>query len=1168
MDAKLTLKTRKPGRKVASEKERTHTARPAPAKRVKPLAPRQFVDIIEHMSDGVVVLDKDWHYVYVNQKAATMLQRQKPSDLIGKHIWTEYPEGVGQPFHAAYEKAMREQVPVLFEDHYEPWDLWFENRIYPSPDGLLILFTEITNRKRIERLLNERQYFLQKILDTEPGTVYIYDLDERRNVYINRHWLEAFGYTSEETQALGDQLLGTVIHAEDLPRIAAYHEEWRQAGEKDIREIEYRIRTKAGDWCWVHSHDAPFLYDEARRVKQLLGISYEVTPRRAAQEALRQSEQQLGLIYDTVSDLIFLLAVEADERYRFVSVNKAFLQATGLQSEQVIGKYAEEIIPPASYAFVAVQYKKATQEGVPITWEETAEYPAGTKTAIVTVKAAYNDSQVCTHLVGTIHDITDAKQAERALRESEEKFSRVFHASPIPLTITRASDERYVDVNESFLERLGYAREEIIGRSAQEIGLWVSSEDREQLMRLLHQKRSVRNFETKFRTKSGEVGTTLLFRDTIEIGGEAYFIGTSLDISERKQMEEALRDSEKRYQLISTVTSDYMFSSRLDADDQLTLNWVAGAFESITGYTMEEYIAHGGWRSTLHPDDLEIDDRALERLRGNKPVISEVRTFTKDGRLVWVRVYAQPDLNLESQQLVGIYGAVQDITDRKHMEEAILKERDFSDAMLNSLPGAFYLYDRSGKFLRWNRNFEVVSGYSASEIAQMHPLDFFVGEERDLVARRIQQVFESGESQVEADFTTKTRDHIPFFFTGRRIEVDGAPYLLGMGLDITERKRTEQALATSEAEMRALFSAMNDVVMVIDQNGVYRKIAPTNPDLLYKPRQELIGKSMRDIFPAELAKSFVNSVQWVIETQRIAHIEYPLEINGEHLWFDASISPMDAESVLWMARDITGRKRAEEKLRQLNEDLEQRVALRTEELAAAMIRAQESDRLKSAFLASMSHELRTPLNSIIGFTGVLIQGLAGPLNQEQSKQLGMSRDSARHLLALINDVLDISKIEAGQLEILKRPFDMQSAIESALRVVHPLAQKKNLLISTSVGSDVGVINNDRRRVEQVLINLLNNAIKFTERGEIHVSCYIEDGCLETSVQDPGIGIKPENVERLFRPFQQIDTGPARNYEGTGLGLAICKRLVTAMGGEITVESKWGIGSTFTFTLPL
>ena len=1045
MKAKARSKNASPRGTSSSVNDRSGAAKATRAKRVRPLAAEQLFKIIEHINDGLVVLDKDWHYVYVNQKAATMLHRQKPSDLIGKHIWTEYPEGVDQPFHAAYEKAMREQVPIVFEDHYEPWDLWFENRIYPSPDSLLILFTEITDRKRIERLLNERQYFLQKILDTEPGTVYIYDLEERRNVYVNRHWLSEYGYTPEETQAMGDELIVRIFHPDDLERIAAHHENWRQASEGDIREIEYRVRTKMGDWRWVHSHEAVFTHDEAGRVKQILGISYEVTPRRTAQEALRRSEQQLGLIYDTISDITFLLSIEPDDRYRFISVNKAFLRATGLTGNQVLGRFADEIIPAASQELVFGNYRKAIQEKNPVTWEEVSTYPAGERIAIVTVNAVYNEAGICTHLVGALHDITVRKQVEKALLESEEKFSKVFHVSPIPLSITRLSDGHYVEVNESFVKRLGYKREEILGRSAEEVGMWVHPEDRERMMRILREKGSVRNFEAEFRTKSGQIGTTLLFRDIIELAGEEYLIGTSLDITERKQMEEALRESEKRYQLISTITSDYMFSSGLDADGRLTLNWATGAFESITGYTMEEYIAHGGWRSTLHSDDLEIDDRAMEKLRANKPVISELRTFTKDERLVWVRVYAQPVLNPESEQLIGIYGAVQDITDRKQAEEA---------------------------------------------------------------------------------------------------------------------------LAASEAELRALFAAMNDVVLVIDSNGVYQEIAPTNPRLLYQSPEELLGKSMRDIFPLERAESFINSIEWVIQKQQIAHIEYPLAIEGETYWFDASISPMESDRVLWMARDITGRKKTEEKLRQLNEDLERRVALRTEELATAMVRAQEADRLKSAFLAAMSHELRTPLNSIIGFTGVLIQGLAGPLNEEQTKQLSMSRDSARHLLALINDVLDISKIEAGQLEIMKQPFDMRQAIESALRVVHPLAQKKDLPLSSSIGPGVGLINNDRRRVEQVLINLLNNAVKFTEQGEVHISCQIRDGWLETSIRDDGIGIKPEDGERLFKPFQQIDVGPARGHEGTGLGLAICKRLVTAMGGQITFESQWHVGSTFKFTLPL
>jgi signal transduction histidine kinase/uncharacterized protein YigA (DUF484 family) len=230
--------------------------------------------------------------------------------------------------------------------------------------------------------------------------------------------------------------------------------------------------------------------------------------------------------------------------------------------------------------------------------------------------------------------------------------------------------------------------------------------------------------------------------------------------------------------------------------------------------------------------------------------------------------------------------------------------------------------------------------------------------------------------------------------------------------------------------------------------------------------------------------------------------------------------------------------------------------------------AQEADHLKSAFLASMSHELRTPLNSIIGFTGIILQGLAGPLNPEQEKQLNMVRDSSRHLLNLINDVLDISKIEAGQLETISEPFDMREALAKVARTMRPMVEKKGLDLVAKVSPAVNQITSDRRRVEQILINLINNAIKFTDQGEVHVESEISGNWLVTRVVDTGIGIKPEDLGKLFKAFRQIDTGTGRQHEGTGLGLSICKRLVEMLGGKVWVESEWGVGSTFTFTLPI
>jgi len=265
-----------------------------------------------------------------------------------------------------------------------------------------------------------------------------------------------------------------------------------------------------------------------------------------------------------------------------------------------------------------------------------------------------------------------------------------------------------------------------------------------------------------------------------------------------------------------------------------------------------------------------------------------------------------------------------------------------------------------------------------------------------------------------------------------------------------------------------------------------------------------------------------------------------------------------------LKRQVNARTR---ELQQANREMGQRVIERTAELAAAMEKAQAADRIKSAFLATMSHELRTPLNSIIGFTGIMLQELAGPLNAEQRKQMTMVQNSSRHLLALINDVLDISKIEAGQLELSLTTFELRPSIEKMVSLVSPMAEKKGIDLKLEIADDIGTANTDQRRLEQVILNLLNNAVKFTEKGYVRIICRTEDDHYLLTVSDTGIGMHPEELSDIFQPFHQIDTGLSRKHEGTGLGLSICKKLSDLMGGTIAVESRWGQGSTFTVRFP-
>ncbi len=238
-------------------------------------------------------------------------------------------------------------------------------------------------------------------------------------------------------------------------------------------------------------------------------------------------------------------------------------------------------------------------------------------------------------------------------------------------------------------------------------------------------------------------------------------------------------------------------------------------------------------------------------------------------------------------------------------------------------------------------------------------------------------------------------------------------------------------------------------------------------------------------------------------------------------------------------------------------------------MAEALTRAEYSDLAKSTFLATMSHEFRTPLNAIIGFTGIVLHGLPGPLTDEQRRQLGMVAMSAQHLLSLINDVLDISRIEAGELQLHLETFDGIDSLKRTMAMVLPAAESKGLAVHLDLDevSPTTVLHADKRRFEQVLLNLLGNAIKFTERGSITLNARSDAGRLTVSVADTGIGIRPEDQARLFEPFRQLDTGLKKGHEGTGLGLAISHRLAGLMGGTLTLESQPGVGTTFSLVLP-
>nr|WP_320009456.1 ATP-binding protein [uncultured Desulfobulbus sp.] len=367
------------------------------------------------------------------------------------------------------------------------------------------------------------------------------------------------------------------------------------------------------------------------------------------------------------------------------------------------------------------------------------------------------------------------------------------------------------------------------------------------------------------------------------------------------------------------------------------------------------------------------------------------------------------------------------------------------------------------------------------------------------------------------------------------------------------RERTAE-LATITREQISIFeSAGVGIIMLRDR--VIVRCNPKMTEMTGYGYDELIGMSTRMWYGSQQAFEQASYQVYAQLARGETHrrSQQVTRKDGTVFWARLSLRAFDEsnpkDGAVAILEDISEERRAAETLRR------------------AMEKAQEADRTKSAFLATMSHELRTPLNSIIGFTGILVQGLAGPLNEEQNKQLRMVQKSSRHLLSLINDVLDISKIEAGELELSLDCFELHSVLLHVLSLVRPLAEEKGLMLEFPGEQCLGSINTDKRRFEQILINLLNNAIKFTEQGSVLLTCQDQGDTVILNIKDTGIGMEKRELKRIFHPFHQVESGLARKHEGTGLGLAICQRLARQMGGAITVTSTQGQGSTFTLVLP-
>jgi protein-histidine pros-kinase len=564
--------------------------------------------------------------------------------------------------------------------------------------------------------------------------------------------------------------------------------------------------------------------------------------------------------------------------------------------------------------------------------------------------------------------------------------------------------------------------------------------------------------------------------------------------------------------------------------------------ESVFGYSAAESIG----RSLK--DLLLAGERDSEPPLTDAPCVYEALRRRKDGGLLYVNVSRTVSLENSDGARQVLYSK-RDVTHLKVARDAKLVETRFG-ALLESTPDATLIVNAMGRIVLANSQAARAFAYDPNELIGQ-PVEV-------LLPERFRTSHVGHRSLFSQQPRTRTMGEGLELFGRRRdgyefpVEISLSPLSTDEGTmvmsavrDITDRKKAEQ-------KFRGLLESAPDAMVIVARNGRIALVNSQLERLFGYPREELLGQSVDCLVPARYRGHHERHRTGFFSQPRARAMGAGLELygqrrDGSEFPVEISLSPLETEEGLFVSgaiRDATERRRFEQTL-------------------------QDASRLKSEFLATMSHELRTPLNGIIGFSEFLIDEKAGALNARQKEYLTDVLASGRHLLRLINDVLDLSKIEAGRMDIVAERFDLASAVDEVCGVVSPIARSKSISLVRHVSEEVAQVILDRHRFVQILYNLLSNAIKFTNTaGEVNLSLDREGDMLRLQVRDTGIGISPENLQKLFLEFQQLDSGTGRRHDGTGLGLVLTKRLSELQHGSVRVESEVGKGSVFTVQLPL
>ncbi len=869
---------------------------------------------------------------------------------------------------------------------------------------------------------------------------------------------------------------------------------------------------------------------------------------------LRQSEERFRQIFEQSPVGIAISDLEG----QLTRVNSSLVEMMGYSEADLLQQSIQEILSVQGQQQITQQMEQLLDKTISASTFETKLVSGLGQSLWVNVTSAlilnaFKQPAAQVHLV---EDVTEQKQADQKLHRTLQELSDFKYALDQAAIVTITDAKGIITyANEQFCQISKYSCEELIGNTHSLIKSgYHSPEFFKQMWATINRGETWRG-EIQNRAKDG----TYYWVDMTVVpflnhpGKSIQFLAICTDITARKQAEFHAESLKERLQFILSSSPAILYTCQPSSYKTTS---VSENIKALLGYEPNELLQESSfWINLIHPQDHAKTLSEYSRVFQQKHLVLEYRVLHKNKIYRWMR--DEMRLICDSQgHPVEIIGSITDITDHKQIE---LELQELTLSLQNAMEGISRL-DKQGRYLSLNRAYAQPAGYEPQELVGMEWQKTVHPDDIPLLEAAYQTMLEQG--KVEAEARGVRKDGSLFYKQVTMVTaVDQDGQFNGHYCflkDITDRKAIEQAL---KRQLSAIEAAI-DGIGIFEGDG-YTYVNKAHLEMFgYTNADEFIGQSWTKLYTPEETNRIQREVFPVLMQQRYWQGEaIAIRKDGSSFHEGLSLTLAESGALICVCRDITEQKQAEAKIRQANDQL----LLTNAELARAT-------RLKDEFLANMSHELRTPLNAVLGMTEGLQEGVFGAINDRQKQAIQTIEGSGKHLLELINDILDLSKIESGKLELQMAPVSVNYLCQSSLTFVRQQAIKKNIQLTLEVPEHLFDIAVDERRIRQLLINLLNNAVKFTpERGSVKLVVQTEQQqdqlFLILSVIDTGIGIAQADMDKLFQSFVQIDSSLNRQYAGTGLGLSLVRRLAELHGGTVTVTSEVGRGSCFTVRLP-